>query len=134
MRNQGNIDGDSLYFHVLNMGPNWEIENILRGSYRVLPPLYSNRHKDFQDGTTGEWRNRLDMQVPPNIEEKRHTHYDDIIKVFLTTQSTSFILLELSEIGKNLERKEKSRTRGDGSGLLSNDWVALNFRIRSKVK
>ena len=134
VKNHGHIGGNPLYLHILNMGPNWEIEDILCGNYEVLPPRYSNKHMAFHQGTTGEWKKKLEMQVPPRTKEKGHTHFDDIIKVFLTTQPTSFILLELPEIGKNLERKEKSRTRGDSSGPPSNDWAALNFRIRSKVK
>lgn len=116
------------------MGPYWEIEDILRGNYEVLPPRYSNRHMDFQQGTTGEWRKELVMQVPSRIEEKGHLHYEDTIKVFLTIRPTSFMSLELTEIGKTLEQKGHSRTRGDGGGLLSENWAALNFRIRSKVK
>ncbi|KAL9099251.1 MAG: hypothetical protein Q9187_009524, partial [Circinaria calcarea] len=134
VRNEGNIDGDPLYLHILNMGPNWEIESILHGNYEVLPPRFSNQHMDFQQGTVGEWRKKLEMEVPPKIKEQEHLHYEDIIKVFLTTQSTSFMPLELPEIGEYLERKEKSRNRGDGSGPLSDDWAALNFRIRSKIK
>ena len=134
VKNQGHIGGDPLYLHILNMGPNWEIEDILCGNYEVLPPRYSNQHMDFQQGTTGEWRKKLEPQVPSRIKEKGHLHYEDTIKVFLTNRPTSFMSLELPEIGENLERNGYSRTRGDGGGLLSDDWAALNFRIRSKVK
>ena len=74
------------------------------------------------------------MEVPPKMKEQGHLHFEDIIKVFLTTQPTSFMSLELPEIGAYLERKEKSRNRGDSSGILSDHWATLNFRIRSKVK
>lgn len=134
VKNQGNIDGDPLYLHVLNMGPNWEIENILGGNHEVIPPRYSNQHMGFHQGTTGEWKKKLEMQVSPKIKEKGRMYYDDIIKVFLTIQPTSFMPLELPEIGKSLEQKRLSRDRGDGGGPLSDDWAALNFRIRSKVK
>ena len=134
VKNQGHIGGDPLYLHILNMGPNWEIEDILCGNHEVLPPRSSNQHMDFQQGTTGEWRKELEPQVPSRIREKGHSHYEDTIKVFLTNRSTSFMSLELPEIGEDLERNGYSRIRGDRGGLLSDEWAALNFRIRSKFK
>ena len=134
VRNQGHIRGSPIYLHILNLGPNWEIEDILHSNHEVLPPRYSNQHMDFRHGTTGEWRKELEMRVPPRIKELGHLHYEDIIKVFLTVQPTSFALLELPEICESLERNRNSRIRGDGDGLVSEDWAALNFLIRSKVK
>ena len=134
VRNQGHSGGDSLYLHILNLGPNWDIEDILHSNHEVLSPRYSNQHMEFHQGTTGVWRKKLEMQVPPKIKEMGHLHYEDIIKVFLTVQPTSFMLLELPAIGEHLDRNGHSRIRGDGGGLLSEDWAALNFRIRSKVK
>ena len=134
VKNKGNNGGDSLYLHILNIGPNWEIENILGGNHEVIPPRQSNRHLDFPQGTSGEWRKTLEMQIPSEIYENGHAHCEDIIKVFLTVQLTSFTSLELPNIRKHFESDRFSRIRRDHGGSLSDDWAALNFRIRSLVK
>ena len=51
--NHNSPEGPNLYLHVLNLGSAWEVENILSGNHEVLPPRHSNRHEDFQQGTTG---------------------------------------------------------------------------------
>ena len=127
-------EGPCLYLHVLNLGSTWEVENILSGNHEVLPPRYSNRHENFQQGTTGVWRKKLESQQPPWTEEAGLLSYEDVIKVFVTSQSTSFMSLELPEIGNVFERDRVRRYRGDDGGSPSEHWAAFNFRIRSRIQ
>jgi hypothetical protein len=121
--NKGNYD---LYFYIYDMGPLWQVENILRGSYMVIPSR--NIAKRF----TGVLKQKMKMLVPPEIIEKGYLQCEDIIKVFVTSQPTSFDLLELPKLGKSIKRKETSRKGRDGS-CSSEDWAALNFIIRTSL-
>lgn len=134
IENKEKKDGNALHLHIYNMGPCWEIENVLEGNHEVIPPRYSNRHLEFSQGTTGIWKQKLEMSVPSEVKDKDQVQYEDIIKVFLTVQSTSFLSLELPELGKCAARHQTSRTRGEGEGHSSENWAALNFRIRTIFK
>ncbi|KAF2189924.1 hypothetical protein K469DRAFT_561550, partial [Zopfia rhizophila CBS 207.26] len=71
---------------------------------------------------------------PKALREKGAKHCDDIIKVFSTSQPTSFLSLELPELGELMERSEFSKHRGTGGYSLSEDWIALSFRIRTRIQ
>jgi len=127
--------GRPLHVHLYGMNSCWEIENLLCADHEVIPPAFSNENKeDFKEGTDGKWEKKIKMTVPQELRDKGQHQCDDIFKVFLTFQSTSFMLLELPELGKLVERRGISRGNGQHPGLLSEDWVVLNFRIRTHIK
>ncbi|KAF2804947.1 uncharacterized protein BDZ99DRAFT_491010 [Mytilinidion resinicola] len=68
------------------------------------------------------------------IKEKAQPQCEDIIKVFLTIRSTSFMSLELPELATSFEGDRTTKSRGRGHDGLSDDWAALNFRIRTNAR
>lgn len=47
--------GRPICLHVYTMSSSWEIENVLRGDYEVIPPRSSNQSQDFRKGSSGIW-------------------------------------------------------------------------------
>jgi hypothetical protein len=123
----------ALCVHVYSMGASWEVGNILRADYEVVPPPLSNKSREWRKGSSGTWSKKLKMTVPSEIREQGKRHCDDIIKVILTSQPTSFLSLELPELGECVGRQKPSKDRATGSFSSSEDWAALSFRIRTRV-
>ncbi|KAI1303462.1 caspase domain-containing protein [Xylaria venustula] len=117
----------SLYCHLYSMGSSWEIESLLAANHVVIPPRFSNKSDDFPEGTDGEWRKRIQMTVPQGQHQ-----CDDIFKVFLTRQSTSFSSLELPELGKPAESHGNNKCGELDSAGLSEEWIAVSFRVRTR--
>jgi hypothetical protein len=134
VQNEEKEGGQSLYVHLYNMGSDWEIENLLHADYERIPPRSSNKSKNFPLGTNGEWKKDIKMTVPQEVRNKGNNHCVDTFKVFLTAQPTSFMSLELPEVGKLARKSTISRGTEQDSCPLSENWVALNFHIRTRVK
>lgn len=134
VQNKEKEGGQSLYVHLYGMGSDWEIENLLHADYERIPPCLSNKSKNFLSGTDGEWKKDVQMTVPQEMRNKGYNHCDDTFKVFLTAQPTSFLSLELPEIGKLVKKGAIGRGTEQDSSPLSEDWAALNFHIRTHIK
>ena len=105
-----------------NLDPFWQIKGLLYASYESIPEC--NPDLRF----TGMSSKKIKMTVPSAMSG--YGSCEDIIKVFVTSQPTSFDSLELSmldEIGKTSVGDRISHPNNDGS----EDWVALNFPIRT---
>jgi len=117
-----NVGETALYVHVYNLGPFWQVKGFLHASYESIP----KRNHDL--GFTGMSSKKIRMTVSPAMSG--YGSCEDIIKVFATSQPTSFDSLELS----NLDGLGKANV-GDRMCRPSNhgveDWVALNFPIRT---
>jgi len=124
IENKGNKD---LFVYIYNMGSFWQIQNILRGSYEVVPPQNSDQR------FTGIFRKKLKTVVPSGMK-KGHRQCEDIVKVFVTSQPTSFDLLELPKLGDPVKRDRISRASRDSGSPSSEDWAALNFPVRTYIK
>jgi hypothetical protein len=122
VENKGN---EVLYVCVYNLGPCWQIQNILRGSYEVVPP------RDDSEGFTGVFRKKVKTVVPPEISNRSLKDCKDIIKVFVTSQPTSFDILELPKLGDAVKRRESGEDNRDSSGRSLEDWAALNFSVHT---
>jgi hypothetical protein len=123
VENKGNKD---LYVYVYDMGPRWQVQDIYCGTYEVIPPRNSGQR------FTGMLRKKLKTIVPTEMRKKGQCQ--DIIKVFVTSQPTSFDLLELPKLGDPVKRHRISWTSRDGGSYSSEDWAALNFPIRTSLK
>lgn len=111
-------DGDTLELVVENTGKEENDSlHLLRGNNHIILP-------------NAEWRRKLDMKMSSEVKEQVQSLCEDTIKVFLTIQSTSFMSLELPELARPIERGKATQTRGQGGGLLLDNWAAVNFRIR----
>ncbi|MCJ1423303.1 hypothetical protein MMC29_001185 [Sticta canariensis] len=122
-----NKGSKSLYVFVYDMSPCWQIENIIRASYEVIPPR--NRDEHFQ----GMFTKRLRTVVPDQMQKKGHHECQDIIKVFVASVPTSFDLLELPKAGESAKTKTPSR-ESQAHSDVPEEWVALNFPIRTTWK
>jgi hypothetical protein len=118
-----------LYLHIYNMTPRWEIVNILKDFFEVIPPHNTN------EGFTGICRKKLRMNIPRKVRDAGRRECEDILKVFITSQPTCFNSLELPDIEGQLKGKASLNLIGDSrqasstSPSASEDWVALSFVI-----
>ncbi|KAJ5335663.1 caspase [Penicillium brevicompactum] len=122
-----NNKGDTtLYAHVYNLGPCWRVKGIIRATYEAIPP-----RKDPHNGSLslpGKLSRRIRMTVPPIMKD--YGSCEDIIKVFVTSQPTSFDLLELPKLGGLTDIFSGNRG-SQYSSSASGDWMAVNFSIRT---
>ncbi|KAL2840993.1 caspase domain-containing protein [Aspergillus pseudoustus] len=138
LENQGT---NVLYFFIYDLGPSWQVENMNRGTYIVVEPASDQtKHVTSENVMSSSSKNRpghierkrLRMRIPERLlDEGRHS-CEDIIKVFVTHQPTSFDLLELPRLGETAMAKP-SATDGERMSWEGNeleDWAALNFPIR----
>ncbi|KAM6514009.1 hypothetical protein FALCPG4_015192 [Fusarium falciforme] len=116
-----------LYVFVYDLGPCWQVENVDRGTYTVVMPPNDTA---WSKNTTEK---KLRMKIPGKMKEEGYSSCNDIVKVFITSQPTSYDLLELPRLGGQARRGGTNRASQDrGDGL--EDWAAMNFPIRTFVK
>jgi hypothetical protein len=115
----------TLYVHVFDLGPCWQVQDIYCGYEVVLPQRKGERF-------TGMLK-KLKTMVPPEMREKGYRQCEDIIKVFITSQPTTFDILELPKLGKAIKKHYATRVYHK-SIEVSDEWAALNFPIRTSLK
>ncbi|KAI1327065.1 caspase domain-containing protein [Xylariaceae sp. FL0255] len=116
----------TLYVHVLNLAPQGQVQNILRASYVVVPP------KIPEEGLSGKWTHRVKTIIPQALLHKGILECEDVIKVFITNQPTSFASLEMQKLHDSHDRGavepgDMEQTPSSGT----EDWVSFNFVIRT---
>lgn len=114
-----------LYVFVYDLGPSWQVENVLRGTYRAVEP------RDDTARSTGIWSLKLRMRVPDRMKAQGHRWCDVIIKIIVTSQPTSFDLLELPRLGELVKASKPHRI--DQLGEVPEDWAAMGFHIRTSL-
>jgi len=117
-----------LYVYVYNLRPYWQIYNIYCGSYRLVHP------QDDSKGFSGKDEMKLKTTLPAEMREKSHRQFDDIIKVFITSQPTSFDMLELPKLNGLAIKNTSCGTIRESEGNSSEDWVTFNFPIRTYLR
>ncbi|KAK5465499.1 hypothetical protein LTS15_002062 [Exophiala xenobiotica] len=125
VENKGNRD---LYVFVYYLGSRWQVENILRGTYKVVPPP----SRDL--GFTGLLMMKIAMKVPAEVVGKEHGYCEDIIKVFVTSRATSFDMIELPKLGTTRVVAKDLKIERGRSGKETEDWTASDFSIRTNLK
>lgn len=132
------------YIHVYDMGPSWQVQNLMSAEYFTLPP------RKVPEGFTGKWSKKLRMTIPESLKKLGLPECEDIFKVFITRQPTSFSALELAK----LPNEHAETMRGSPSSELNElptfftqlalnkyrvpaeeeqileDWAVYNFRVR----
>ncbi|KAL2824347.1 hypothetical protein BDW59DRAFT_162450 [Aspergillus cavernicola] len=120
-----NCSDKPLYFFIYDLGPRWQVQNMKRGTYIVTWPL--------KDGEPAKHiaRKTVCMEIPNQMIGEGHSLCMDVIKVFVTTEPTSFDLLELPALDAQVEvPKAVAVDRANRDHDESEDWAALNFPIR----
>ena len=125
VENKGNQD---LYVFVYYLGSRWQVENVLRGTYEVVPPL----SRDL--GFTGLLMKKIVMKVPAEMVEKGHDYCEDIIKVFVTSRATSFDMIELPKLGTTRVVAKDLKIERGRRGKEAEDWMASDFSVRTNLK
>ncbi|RFU29016.1 hypothetical protein B7463_g7312, partial [Scytalidium lignicola] len=135
VQNNTKEKNQKLHIHLYCLGSSWEIENGLKADYEVISPRYSNQDdEDYENGTNGVWSKVLTMTLAQELKDKGKCQCDDILKIFLTARPTSFISLELPEVGKLTNQRKNIENGREGSDGLAEDWAALNFHVRTYKK
>ena len=116
-----------LYVYIYNLGPRWEITNICRATYLTVPP------RNITNGFTGQMRKTMKLVVPHEVKESGQHHCEDIIKVFVTSEATSFSLFELPKLGGIASARLVSTGVCRGDEDTTEDWATFNFQIRTEL-
>ncbi|KAL4884033.1 hypothetical protein BJY04DRAFT_20818 [Aspergillus karnatakaensis] len=123
-----NTSADTLYVQVYNLGPCWNITDVLH-SRETIPP------KDLSIGLTGTFRKKIKTYIPDELLGQGVTECEDVIKVFVTSQPTSLSLFEMPKLGEIGLRHRRASTainyRGEGVAGESEGWAVLDFCIRT---
>ncbi|TGO15143.1 hypothetical protein BPAE_0591g00030 [Botrytis paeoniae] len=132
-------DGDKLYLHVDNrrdhdlyiyiysLGPFWNVENALGANHVVIQSSPRNN-------VARDWKKGLRIQAPDDIKHQERYQYEEIVKVFFTSQLTSFASLELPELGKPMRGGRPLTDRATGRDGPPENWAAVNFRFHVSSK
>ncbi|KAH6892191.1 putative caspase [Thelonectria olida] len=122
-----NTGAKDIYVSLYNLNSSWAVENISRGGCEVVLPESRDNRK------LGVFKKKLKMVLPDEMRDRGFYHCDDIIKVFVTTQPTSFSLLGLPEIGGTFEQKKSTSRVGQEHHPAPEEWAAFNFPIRTSL-
>ena len=119
----------TLYVHIYNLGPRWEVSNIYRATYEAVPP------RNDAEGLAGKTQKTLKLVVPPVLRQLQKLYCEDIVKVFITSEPTSFDSLELPRLEEALDRTTTYPVGlYRGSEAISEDWMTFNFSIRTYLR
>jgi hypothetical protein len=142
-----NLCDRPLYMAIFDFGPSWQIASLISddggGDYISIPS--ANKETLFPGRETIGWA----MEVPDLFQQRGQDQCEDIIKVFLTNQPTSFAPMVLPKISVPLDVTRSSpRDHHQLStvldGLLTSfrhpqdhisgeeEWTTRNFVIRTQ--
>ncbi|KAE9363027.1 hypothetical protein N431DRAFT_296842, partial [Stipitochalara longipes BDJ] len=97
-----------IYVHMYNLGPLWQIENLIDddggGDYKELYP------KNERERQSGLMKRTFEMTVPKCFLARGQDSCEDILKVFITNNPTSFSALTMGRIPSFVEEIETGRT------------------------
>ena len=127
-----NTGSKELYIFIYDMRPSFQVKNLIKGSYECLP----SRNNGL--GFTGIFRKKIRMRVPQERIDRGLRNCEDTIKIFVTSLPTTFDSLELPKLCEQNVKKSYTQIAVKRKGLDSGshrpeDWVALNFRVRTSV-
>ncbi|RGP72140.1 peptidase caspase domain [Fusarium longipes] len=124
--NNGDAD---IFAHIYNLGPSGQVKNIFGGTYVCIPAR--GHGSDTREVTcTGTYEAKIKMAVPLFLQEDGSCM--DIIKVFITSQATSFESLELSSLQQLKTQQSGQRDCLDKADGLE-DWMAFNFYVHTSL-
>jgi len=141
-----NFASKPLYLAIFDLGPSWQIDSLLgqRGGadFRAIP----QKGEPDCDGEI-TWQ----MNVPEPFRSRGQHQCDDILKVFVTSKSTSFTSLVLPRITVPVQDFQPpvrgnyspllqflaaldAHFRGSGDGTSDGEWSTQNFYIHTTAK
>ncbi|KAH0829415.1 hypothetical protein FOPE_10244 [Fonsecaea pedrosoi] len=131
----------SIYVHLLDLRPSWKIVNMIQDD--------GTDYIEVRGGSENR-KMTIDMIVPDDIVAQGRKYCEDVFKFFVTSEATSIDRLSLKQLPKSADdvgsglRGEQdtmstfllrltSPMRGARAGVLSENWQALNFVIRTTI-
>lgn len=115
-----------LYVFIYDLGPYWQVENVNHGTYIVVTP----QNTGGRDKCT---KKKVRMIIADQMRETGYRSCKDILKVFVTSQPTSFDLLELPRLGERAKTPAADKTDREGGDGLEN-LVAVKFSIHISLQ
>lgn len=124
VENNGSTD---LYVYIYALSPLWEIEHVHHATLAVAMARQSQLEE-----CESSLQYRIEPRMPDVMEDDPAvTHFDDILKVFVTTQETAFDMLEQQSVWSIRDWASKNRAPSRWSG--PEKWAAFNFPVRTWV-
>ena len=125
-----NLAARNLFLSTYNLGPSWQVENIERATFTVMPAARVEDNRS-STSTRSEVR-KLQMRIPDDIR-KRYRSCTDIVKVFVTSRPTSFDFLELPRLSEPSGTMGETNRTPHGHNYPEDEWVGLSFHIHTSA-
>ncbi|TPX13064.1 uncharacterized protein E0L32_006490 [Thyridium curvatum] len=121
VENKAQKKEEKVFLYVFAMGSGWEITEMTRSSGVVVPAA------DTRDGfaTPGTYQRGMRFPLENGQEE-----CEEVVKIFLTRQPTSFTMLELPRLGEYNPVRVRAESGYRLSAWESEDWASVTFRVR----
>jgi caspase domain-containing protein len=134
----------TLYYTILNLTPLKRVFNLYPGDrdYFSVPPKGPHFHGDdsFQ----------IEMKIPKSLQDDAESQSDDVLKLFISTEPTSFNMLELPALSEVVQSPNRGEPKAllsfleslESDGLISQDsggsrgkevrkWTCRNYIVRT---
>ena len=141
-----NLGREDLYVAIFNLGPLYQIENLLhKEQFRPVPGKKSVNQSKIRKWP-GETVIRLRTFVPDYFKMKGMYYCNDIFKVFITSRPSLFTQFLLPELTESIQGPAAQPTRSAANGLkllvkrtmldqeydpFEGDWVTRNFCVHT---
>lgn len=131
-----NIGNKPLYIHIYDMGPHWQVENTFNGDFDVILP------RDITQTFTATKPFVLEMSIPVALIKVGKRSCNDIIKIFITDEPTSFTNLTMQGLQNAssksaLEDLKQLPVLDAGAWTKrgpAGDWATLNIQVCTSMQ
>jgi hypothetical protein len=124
IHNKAGEDGAPLFAYVFAMScSDWEIDDILTVSRVAIPPK-GNSHVPEGNEAKSTFEEEIKF-----ILEGGQDSCEDIVKVFITAQATSFTTLAMPKFGSHDSYAKPMELKAKRGGRAKEDWAAVTFRV-----
>jgi hypothetical protein len=90
-----NYSTTALFFEIFDMGPLWQITKVLAGGGEEFKVITPKKQQDDRPEHTGRQDIQFRAFIPEELKAINEYECEDIFKVFITSQATSFAALQL---------------------------------------
>lgn len=94
-----NTSKSPLYFSLYNLNPNWEIKQLSGEGGGADYFVIQSKDSDSESKKPGTMELPIRMSIPEELKRAGRNYCEDVLKVFVTVQATSFRFLRLGELG-----------------------------------
>jgi hypothetical protein len=120
------VKDQALYIYLYGLGDEWGIENLLHSNHEVV--------QQSSESVKRIWKKKLKMTVTAKQRAGGKTECHDTLKLFLSRRPTSFLSLEIGELGKLSVCPKRPVSACRGAQHSSEQWEAVNFHIHTRLR